>query len=741
MKKTCTLAALLYMLVALVPSISEATQTKVYGHIPDKIIAISDRIGPVPDDADMAMAISLPLRNLDNLNALLKGLYDPKDPLYGHYLTTEEFITRFAPTQEDYDAVAAYVENQGFKIRWKHKNRTLLQISGSALTAKKTFNIALTNYKKPNGSVFHAPDSEPELPAEIASKIAGVVGLSNAAEWRSAAIYYSGIGGLAPADIITAYNMNAVGATGIGQNLAVLEYGSFLPTDIYAYEQYNHINNVQLIPISVGGASLVPVNDWRSSETTLDIEIALALAPGLNSIAIYVMPDSYDGFLSGVNQVANDNNAKQVSISLNADESELDFSYLNSEYYAFAQMATQGQSVYACSGDWGALGTWGENFTVNDPAGQPFVTSVGGTTLNTSINGGYVSENAWDFGIQPYGGGATGGGVSNVWPIPSWQQNLASAASHIMRNVPDVALNADGKQSGYSIYYWGSWWSAGGTSASTPLWAAFNALVNEKRVNNGSPVLGLAAPFLYQIAAGPDYLLNFHDITQGNNAIPGSNAYYFAQPGYDNVTGLGSFNGYTLWSTLTTPPPVPSGLTAAVLAGSGSQRPIALSWNSVTGPVTYSIFRGTTPGGEGGVPIASGITGTSFTDTESYNGTYYYKVSAQNIGGTSALSSSEASASLMDTVPPTGSVNINGGASASYYTTVAIYPSAIDNVGGSGVNSLQFSSDNVHWSTWYPFMTSFMYTYPGKGWRYIFIRYGDFAGNISQTYGAAIYIL
>lgn len=238
----------LYAIVTINPCIAGAAPVRVPGHIPDKIIALSDRIGPVSDDADIPLAINLPLRHVDELNALLKSLYDPKDPLYGHYLSTDEFITRFAPTQEDYDAVAAYAETKGFKITGRVPNRTLLKISGSALMVNNTFNITLTNYKSPTGRIFHLPETEPEVPADIASKIAGIVGLSNAAEWHSAS-FPSGQYGLSPTDIKQVYNVDTITeADGRGQILALLEFGSFIPQDIYNYEHAYGLGNVQLIP-------------------------------------------------------------------------------------------------------------------------------------------------------------------------------------------------------------------------------------------------------------------------------------------------------------------------------------------------------------------------------------------------------------------------------------------------------------------------------------------------------------
>jgi uncharacterized repeat protein (TIGR01451 family) len=114
-----------------------------------------------------------------------------------------------------------------------------------------------------------------------------------------------------------------------------------------------------------------------------------------------------------------------------------------------------------------------------------------------------------------------------------------------MRNVPDVALNADYRNSGYSIFYQGNWWIVGGTSCGSPLWAAFTARVNQQREANGLPLLGFANPALYPIASGARYGADFHDIA--NNS---TNLFYKAVKGYDNATGWGSFNGANLLAHL-----------------------------------------------------------------------------------------------------------------------------------------------------------------------------------------------
>src|SRR5262249_37948230 len=143
--------------------------------------------------------------------------------------------------------------------------------------------------------------------------------------------------------------------------------------------------------------------------------------------------------------------------------------------------------------------------------------------------------------------GAGGGGISVVWPIPSWQVGVVSAASKgstSSRNVPDVSLNAD-PNTGYAIFYRNTWWIFGGTSCAAPLWASFTSLVNQKRASNGKSTLGFANPALYSIATGANYTTNYHDIADGS-----TNLFYPAVTGYDDATGWGSFNGTNLLNSL-----------------------------------------------------------------------------------------------------------------------------------------------------------------------------------------------
>ena len=510
----------------------------------------------------LRFSFALPLRNQPELDALLVSLYKPGDPQFHHFLTPEQFAARFGPTQADYDAVIAYARQQGFAIAATHSNRALLEVTAPTAQAEKAFSLRLMNYQSPAGRVFRAPDAEPALPAAIARRVSGIIGLDNAQEplnnlsvlfapQNGAAQPKAGLnangtgpnGGLAPGDVITAYGLSNVPEKGTGQTVALFELDGYTTSDITTYENQFGLAHTPLQNILVGGASGVPSaptaqNPYPGSvEVTLDIDMVVALAPAATKILVYEGTD----FVSTYNKIATDNLAQQISTSWYAgQEADVSSSTRNGENTAFQQMASQGQSFYAASGDYGdkvRVGTNGSGgailkFGVQDPSSQPYATGVGGTIVTTNGAGGaFQSETAW---------AGSGGGLSTIWTLPTYQSQVVSAGSNgsaSARNVPDVSLDS---ASGYSIRYNGAWPLISGTSAAAPLWAAFNALVNQRRFASGLGRVGFVNPLFYEIGQSPGYAGDFHDITTGNNGT------YPAVTGFDNVTGWGSFIGGSL---------------------------------------------------------------------------------------------------------------------------------------------------------------------------------------------------
>lgn len=549
---------------------SEDAFVRMSGHIPNKVYAKGTSIETSAAlletfnaNQHVHLSFVLPLRKQKSLEKLVQRIHDRSDQkYYGKFLTSEEFMEKFAPTQKDYDKVIAYAKGLGLTVIRKHANRTILNVTGPRKNIEKGFNLRILQYKLENGREFYAPNDNPEVPVSIAKIVNGIVGLDNLATWRSykhlkqdsetvskdtAHSFPSGPGGgFAPSDLLVAYNLAGVSANGAGQIVALFELASYQASDINTYTNQFGLPSAKLKNILVDGGSGAGIN----AEVTLDIELVLALAPQ-SQIYIYEGPNTDQGVLDTYNRIATDNIAKQVSSSWGLGEDLVTPKFLQAEYAIFLQMAAHGQSIYVAAGDSGAYDNYpNRTLMVDDPASQPYVVGVGGTKLQVDAQtGSYQSETVWNDGL---GNGAGGGGVSKRWPIPSWQANIPTVYSKTNRNVPDVSLNSD-PNTGYSIYHNGQWEIFGGTSCAAPLWAGFTACVNQQLMSTQQPVLGFANPLLYAIGAGPLSATDFHDVSSG------SNLYYPAQANYDNATGWGTFNGADLFSTLTNstviPPP------------------------------------------------------------------------------------------------------------------------------------------------------------------------------------------
>ena len=334
--------------------------------------------------------------------------------------------------------------------------------------------------------------------------------------------------------------------------VGLFEADGYYASDISAYETLAGLPNVPLIPVhidSFNGSAGVD-ND----EVALDIEMAISMAPSLAAVVIFEGPNNNSDWIDILDSMAASNQIKQFSSSWGYTGGVDPNGSFDSE---FVKMAMQGQSYFQASGDGDA---WVNTIWV--PAASTNLTSVGGTTLAMSGSGGaYISDTVWNSGYlgasdawSPNGDGywGSGGGVSTLYGIPSWQQSVSMAdnsASPSQRNIPDVALTADNVWVTYSN---GSSGSFIGTSCAAPLWAGFMALVNQQAAANGKSAIGFLNPAIYAIGEGTNYTNCFHDVTSGNNTSGISPANYFAVPGFDLCTGNGVLIGST-FAELTEP--------------------------------------------------------------------------------------------------------------------------------------------------------------------------------------------
>jgi len=497
---------------------------------------------------ELRLAFGLPLRNPEALTALLARLYDPASPEYRRFLTPAQFTERFGPTAEHYEAVAAYAKAQGLKITGRHANRVLLDVSGSVADIERTLHLTLRVYPHPDEArTFYAPDVEPSL--DFAVPVISVSGLSDYALPRPRKVKAAPLQdlegprpqlGSGPSgtymgqDFRQAYAPN-VSLTGDGEILGLVEFDGFYGKDITDYERMAGLPRVHLRTVTLDGFNGKP--GPNNIEVALDIEVAIALAPGLSQIIVYEA-GPYGNWLDMLNQIATDNVARQLSCSWYSPGAGPD----PVADQIFQQMAAQGQSFLNASGDYDAY-----TGLISFPGDNPYITQVGGTTLSMTTNGGaYLSETVWNWG----NGIGSGGGISTSYLLPSWQQTINAGASHgslARRNIPDVALTADNI---FVVAGNGLQLNVAGTSAAAPLWAAFVALVNQQALAANKPPVGFLNPAVYALGSGPNYITTFHDIITGNNTNASSPNEFFAVPGYDLCTGWGTPMGQQLITAL-----------------------------------------------------------------------------------------------------------------------------------------------------------------------------------------------
>jgi subtilase family serine protease len=534
------------------------------GHMPE-IVSRLQPAGRFPGTNRLHLAIGLPLRNPDALAQLQQQLYDPASPQYRRYLTPEQFAERFGPTEADYQKVIAFARANGLTVTATHGNRLLLDVSGPAANVEQAFHLTLNVYRHPTENrTFFAPAAEPSVAGDL--PILDLSGLNNytrphprnrliRSTSKTAAV--APRTGSGPAgqyfgnDFRTAYAPGTA-LKGSGQVVGLVEFDGYYPADITHYEAQAGWTNVPLQNVLLDGFNGTPTTDANAvGEVSLDIEMAIAMAPGLAKVVVFE-GDPINFVPNDVlNAMAASNSIKQFSCSWGWSGGP-DGTTDN----IFQQMAAQGQTFLNASGDTDAFTTGVGSMNgvdnpslANAPSSSPYITQVGGTTLSTASGAGWSSETVWNWG----GGTGSSGGISSHYSIPGWQQGINTTTNHVsitQRNIPDVALTADEI---YVYYNNGDTATFGGTSCAAPLWAGFIALVNQQAVASGKPVVGFINPAIYALGKGPDYAVCFHDITAGNNTWSGSRTNYYATSGYDLCTGWGTPNGTNLINALANP--------------------------------------------------------------------------------------------------------------------------------------------------------------------------------------------
>jgi len=459
------------------------------------------------------------------------------------YPTRSEFEKALGSTREELKKVRDFARGNSLKVLETSSAKRSVALSGTIGQFCSAFNVSLSRYVHPEMGAYRGRTGPVYLSPELAPMVSAVLGLDDRPQARAhfrirpaaaAGVSYT------PPQVGSLYDFPS-GLDGSGQALGIIELGGgYSPKDIQTYFPGLGIASPTVTSVSVDGASNSPTGDPNGpdAEVLLDIEVAGTVAPKAQ-VLVYFAPNTDAGFVDAVSAALHGPQAKPsiISISWGSAESEWTSQGIQALDQAFQDAAALGVTVCAASGDGGSSDGVSDGLAHADyPASSQYVVGCGGTRLSAS-GGKITSQVAWD---DLPSGGATGGGVSDVFPLPSWQAGAgvplsANPGGRIGRGVPDVSGDAD-PQTGYSVLVDGQQITVGGTSAVAPLWTGLLTLLNQ---GIGKPV-GYINPLLY----GKPSAQAFDDVTTGTNGA------YDAGPGWDACTGWGSPDGAKLLGVL-----------------------------------------------------------------------------------------------------------------------------------------------------------------------------------------------
>jgi hypothetical protein len=493
-------------------------------------------IGHYNPNQTLRLVIGLQPPHPEEEEQFLRDVQTKDSPEFHHFLTTEQWNARFAPSVQDEQAVVDWATSQGLRVTHRYPNRLLVDMEGPVSTIEKAFGVVMNSYQR-GATMFFSSDREPTIPGSLSTIIHSVGGLNN---WEvmqpsNKTLHEPAFPVYVPGDVVS------IGALGGGDGDRAklplpkstakgpapgITNGNYDPTDLYSSEAYdvnaldalghccNPFHGTDSPPeasVAIVTAGAQDPNDfqgfhnqypylaWRyffhnidgtptccDGEGTMDFEWSTAMANSFGSLHDTASVHMYDAvnsafstFTDAYNQILADGSAKVVTTSWGCAEFDCATqATMDSQHAVFNNMIGQGITMISISHDGGATTSCVHHDAVSYPGSDPDVVSAGGTELSLDSFGNYLSETGWTGGpggcAPPANDGGSGGGFSAYWATPSYQSSMGFS----MRAVPDLALNADGFHTPQNIVFGGSLVGNGGTSIVAPEVAGFYAQSN-----------------------------------------------------------------------------------------------------------------------------------------------------------------------------------------------------------------------------------------------------------------------
>lgn len=458
-------------------------------------------------------------------------------------------LTVTLPEAERPGPLIEWAGARGLAVRWK-PGAAWAVVTGSAAHVAAAFDVPVHDFRGRQGQHFYASPLQPALPSALRGEVSEVGRiLSYLPHGTARPVLPLDVPrpGLKPTDLLMAYNATPLaeaGYKGQGQTVLVFAFGGFDQRDLDMFA--DKFKLPRFTPEVLGG----PLSG-TSAETVMDLEVVHAVAPDARLVVVNARPTVEGGGTFEKIGRMFDDAAKRYpgsvwtlsigwgceALTAAADAAPIRAALVNAH--------RRGIAVFDASGDLAGMECkdgkdWSsppspDHVGVDTIASLPEMTSVGGTTLSTDMQGRWLEEWGW---IDPVLSQGSSGGVSRLFARPDYQRALPAFRGSDKRLVPDVSAVAD-PFTGVQIVVDQSPAIGGGTSQAAPIWAGMTALMNQYIVAKGGRPLGDINPLLYRVAQGSQ-LPGFRDITVGGNAVDNP------IKGYDLVSGLGSPNVYNL---------------------------------------------------------------------------------------------------------------------------------------------------------------------------------------------------
>lgn len=475
-------------------------------------------------------------------------------------ITHTQLADLYGASDADIQKVTEVLGKFGLKQVNMNQAARSIRFQGTISAMENAFQVKLFNYAHTGGN-YRGRVGSVQIPAALHDIVQAVFGLDDRQVARrkrrtnhddsqklQATVPSAWF---TPGELASHYNFPP--GTGNGQTVGILEFGGgYFPNDLKKFCSLAKVPaQPQVIAVSTDG-SPTDSRDGAEGEVMLDVEVVAGVCPEAN-IVVYFAHWGDQGWITNLDAAIHDtkNNPGVISVSWgNAEDTDIwTTQAMDQTNQSLQDAVSLGITVCIAAGDDGSSDAVSDGHAhVDFPSSSPYVLAVGGTTITAKDS--TQPDIAWKegSGLRATDGGSTGGGVSAVFPRPTWQSNVkidsVNPGSFVGRCVPDLAANADWNASPYLLVVDGKSQPNGGTSAATPLVASLLTLINATRPANNR--VGYLTPLLYQANGGTTVgAAGCVDVTTGNNVTDKIGGYK-AGPGYDAVSGWGTPNGQKL---------------------------------------------------------------------------------------------------------------------------------------------------------------------------------------------------